>query len=406
MLISSLVLLLTSFICFANCELTADHKNKFERDIKNNPSMIKHYCEEGFPYASVGEFNVTSVEHFKALQQTNEHLLLIISAEFCAECCRWESWFDTIMKSTFQNSTSLMSKYNFKVARLDIFDQDWYKKENFVMDELPYMVYYKKGELFTFPSIRDPPRMARMVDRYNNFYQELTTVEEAKHFMLKDYHYDNTGRLLTRPKSIAIIHDKEEYGDQLNNYKRIAQDFQWREDISFGILEDKKVAMELKSMYPEWFRTQTGSNFDTGNTVLVHRKKARFLEEFTDVYDLDERAGDYDSLHDFVGMGSLGLVEELTHLNRNAFHMQKPKVILFYNPIEVAKTEKAMDNFQNTLAKKIGRKYNWLIADGRDNKRKMLTVGVNGCVLPCIGFEAPTPDNQTFAYNNDLLGSS
>jgi len=310
------------------------------------------------------------------------------------------------MKHTFQNSTTSMAKYDFKVARIDIFDQDWYKQENFIMDELPYMVYYKKGELFTFPSIRDPPRMARMVERYNYFYQELKTLEEAENFMLKDFNYDNTGRLLTRPKSLAVIHDKEDYGDQLKNFQRIAKDFQWREDISLGLVQDKSVAVQLKNLYPQWFKTKSGNNLDSGNTVLVHRKKARHLEEFIEIYDLDERAGDYDDLHDFIGMGSLGIVEELTHLNRNAFHVEVPKMILFYNPIEIGKTEKAMDNFINNLAKKIGRRYNWLIADGRDNKRKMLSLGVNGCEMPCIGFEAPTPNNITYAYNNELLGDS
>ena len=59
------------------------------------------------------------------------------------ECCKWESWVDTILKTTFQNSTHpFMSKYNFVAPRLDIFAQDWYKKE-FKMEEMPYMIYYK-----------------------------------------------------------------------------------------------------------------------------------------------------------------------------------------------------------------------------------------------------------------------
>jgi len=70
--------------------------------------------------------------------------------------------------------------------------------------------------------------------------------------------------------------------------------------------------------------------------------------------------GDYNEIHDFIGMGSIGLVEELTHLNRNAFHAEVPKLILFYNPIEVKKTEPAVENFINNLAEKIGRRYNFL----------------------------------------------
>jgi len=176
----------------------------------------------------------------------------------------------------FQNSTHpIISQYDFKVGRLDIFNQEWYKKEMFNMDELPNLVYYKHGELFTFPSIRDPPRMARVVERYNNYYSSLNTVEEAEEFMLKDYHWDTTGRLLTRPKSMAVIWDKEDFGEQIKNFKTIAQDFQWREDISFGVVEDKKVAFALKNKYPTWFKVGS-MNHDTANTILVTRKKARY----------------------------------------------------------------------------------------------------------------------------------
>jgi len=71
------------------------------------------------------------------------------------------------------------------------------------------------------------------------------------------------------------MRDKEDFGEQIKNFKTIAQDFQWREDISFGVVEDKKVAFALKNKYPTWFKVGS-MNHDTANTILVTRKKARY----------------------------------------------------------------------------------------------------------------------------------
>lgn len=378
-----------------------EHQNAFAKQMQNpNAKAPKHFCEEGYPYRSVGDFNITSYEHFKDAKKNIDHLLLVISGEYCIECCKWESWIDTVAKTTFQNSTHpTLGKYNFKIARLDIFEQDWYKKE-LKMDEMPYMAYYRKGDLFTFPTIRDPPRMARVVERYNNFYQTLNSVEEAEYFIQKDYAYDFTGRILTRPKALAIIWDHEEYQDFLTSYTQIATDFQWREDISFGLVTSKSVAQDLKKKYPNWF----GQNIDS-NTILMHRHKGRHLDEFNQAYNLLEELPDYNSVHDFIGMNSLDTIEEYTHINRNAFHGQVPKVFMFYNPIDLNKSNYAIDEFKK-IAKKNGRKYNYLIADGRDNKRKMVSLGQNKCELPCIGFESPQAQNTVFKYDNSLLGYS
>ena len=86
--------------------------------------------------------------------------------------------------------------------------------------------------MLTFPSIRDPPRMARVVEKYNKFWLFLNSVEEAENFVFKDHSYDWTGRLLTRPKALGVLWDKEEYDEQLLNFQQIAEDFVWREDIS------------------------------------------------------------------------------------------------------------------------------------------------------------------------------
>jgi hypothetical protein len=292
-----------------------------------------------------------------------------------------------------------MAKYNIVSARLDIYAQDWYKKE-IDMDELPYITYYKKGDLLTFPSIRDPPRMARVVEKYNKYWEQLATVEQAENFVLKDHTYDWTGRLLTRPKVLAVIWDRDEYSDQLSTFKQIAEDFIWREDISFAVVTDKEVAKTLKLQNPGWF----GQNFDN-NTILVYLKNARYLPESVESYDLLNQAGDYESIHDFIGMASLAPVEELTHLNRNAFHGQVPKLYLFYSPVDLAKSDPAVENFK-LLAAKIGRKYNFVLSDGRDNLRKMVSVGINGCKLPCIGFESAQSDRTVFKYDNELLGQS
>jgi hypothetical protein len=173
-----------------------------------------------------------------------------------------------------------MAKYNIVSARLDIYAQDWYKKE-IDMEEMPYITYYKKGELLTFPSIRDPPRMARVVEKYNKYWEQLSTVEQAENFVLKDHTYDWTGRLLTRPKVLAVIWDSQEYSDQLSTFKQIAEDFIWREDISFAVVTDKEVARTLKLQNPAWF----GQNFDN-NTILVYLKNARYLPESVESYDL------------------------------------------------------------------------------------------------------------------------
>lgn len=184
----------------------------------------------------------------------------------------------------------------------------------------------------------------------------------------------------------------------------MATDFQWREDISFGLVTDKLLAFEVRNKHKNWFgnvNNLNSLNYDTANTIVIKRKKARYLEEFEDFFDLGEKEGSYNDIHDFIGMGSIGIVEELTHLNRNAFHAEVPKLILFYNPIEVAKTEPAVENFIEKVAKKIGRKYNFLMADGRDNKRKMLSLGINGCTLPCFGFEGKGSEEMVYGYNNE-----
>jgi hypothetical protein len=71
-----------------------------------------------------------------------------------------------------------------------------------------------------------------------------------------------------------VIWDSQEYFDQLSTFKKIAEDFIWREDISFAVVTDKEVARTLKLQNPGWF----GQNFDT-NTILVYLKNARYLPE-------------------------------------------------------------------------------------------------------------------------------
>lgn len=43
-----------------------DINNKFARAMKNNPNLAsKNWCEEGYGYGSVGDFNITSASDFK-----------------------------------------------------------------------------------------------------------------------------------------------------------------------------------------------------------------------------------------------------------------------------------------------------------------------------------------------------
>jgi len=36
----------------------------------------------------------------------------------------------------------------------------------------------------------------------------------------------------------------------------------------------------------------------------------------------------------------------------------------------------------------------------------MLSLGINGCELPCLGFESPNTSSSVFKYENELLGQS
>lgn len=116
-------------------------------------------------------------------------------------------------------------------------------------------------------------------------------------------------------------------------------------------------------------------------------------------------SGDFEDLYDFIGSRSIGIVEEHTHLNHLAFNDKMGKVYLFFDPTYVTKTEQAVQNFKH-IAVSIGKKYNYLIGDGRDNKRLMVSLDLNGCELPCIGFKPPVSDPRAYRYDNEFLGNS
>ena len=54
-----------SILGFISANLPVDQQAQLDRELKKNPNMMKHFCDEGYPYASVGDFNITSHTHFK-----------------------------------------------------------------------------------------------------------------------------------------------------------------------------------------------------------------------------------------------------------------------------------------------------------------------------------------------------
>jgi hypothetical protein len=60
-----IVLFLSTLSYISSQGLSSDQQRQLDRELKKNPNMMKHFCEEEFPYASVGDFNITSYNLFR-----------------------------------------------------------------------------------------------------------------------------------------------------------------------------------------------------------------------------------------------------------------------------------------------------------------------------------------------------
>lgn len=209
---------------------------------------------------------------------------------------------------------------------------------------------------------------------------------------------DRTGRLLTRNKVVAIFTDTDEYEELIENFKSVSRQTYWREDTEYGLVTKSDIAREIFKKYGRKFFL---NDFDK-NTIFFLKMKNRFArrEQLT-IMNFDKTR----DLQAWLAKSSISPLEEMTQLNQMSFSTKSPLLVAFVDPQAESTTQAYLDELEHLGTKYINR-VNFVWVDYRDNLSLMRRLGVEGCKLPCIGFESPRGISKTFIITPSRINES
>lgn len=330
------------------------------------------------PNLSIGDFNVTSEQQFKAITNQQNTFLIAISAKWCNHCCHVEPVYSEVVKIL----DTLEPKI--KLGRVDLAKVSFIKKHILGTDQLPLLYAVKKGKFYAYHDIFESENIVSFVDK---IYKPLVILDSE----------DEIDRFWSAPKDsaqnylrvIAFLYESEESEDSLiEQYEKASLNLANWVIAKFGLVTNKRLIKKLR---------EKGDIVKYLNCIVLKKKDA-------DYQTLDlEISQDIES---WITKSGVSLVDELTGYNFQIYkELRFPMLAMFLDKNNLNQDyylsmfTKVARDFEHSI------KFVWM--DGNDpvimqRKRKL---GLITKILPSLAYNLlddriiPYPESQPITEN-------
>lgn len=307
-----------------------------------------------------------------------------VSANWCLHCCQFEPIYAAIhelLKET-QSPVSFL--------RIDSGKEPYIKRYTQGTEDMPQLYVLKEGHFYHFNNELRPEVVQRFVQHLEKPVKDLATEEEVEEFLDK---------MDDRPNAVNVLgffyEEDRDADSDYGHFSKTALTLASWINLELAQVTDKSLIKSLRSK---------GKFVTHLDSILITRKDAK-----PRIMDLALRSQDM-TIHKWVLLHSVGLVEELTAYNFSIYKLiGLPMLMLFLDRNNIHHDDyldmfaKVADIFENQV------KFVWV--DGTDPimKQKKRALGLVTEILPAVAFNLledrtlPFDEAKPLTYDN-LLG--
>ena len=332
-------------------------------------------CEKGFPFLSIGDFNLTK-QNFKQKIADNKNLLIQITSETCKPCCRYERQIHYIKKQFLDNKDSLLGEYDIKLGRINLAKASWFEeidKENHKVPHLPYWIFYRNGKPYSFVAPKNEKLIVLNILKILEPYHLIQSYKNFELF-LNNTDTDDSGRLLMRTKILAMFENLEEYDEILKAFLQTADHLIWRLDLTFAVITNRQV---LKEIYKNFGKKFFEEKFDKNSIVIFsHKNKFEDEDRIIKLSDFNPGKG-FKDVQTWIMTSSTLVMDEFTSLNQKAYRKDIPLLIAFVDPDDYTASYNLISGLRSlgSSPRYLGR-INFVWINYLDNKKLMKDLGL------------------------------
>lgn len=363
-------------------------------------------CSKTHPLLTQGHFGGGSAVLFKSYLKMHGSLLIGMSSSNCNTCCFQEydiPFIDKLREQSFGKDEVVNGRKiykSFAIGRIDCRkDYGWYElcETHGVLPS--YLFYNSTSTPINKPFIlkyADKPELVYLqAKRIKEPWTVIKSLKEFYFFVKKPAYRDSTGRYLSRKTVVAILDpSNERLSGLLKDFIDVANQGFTRIEVRFGLIENITLAAQIKDRLPEYFPEESLENLFPGSSNPNPGNNSMFLSSTDSKLGGDSEIAFYHpkrvpSFKNWVSESLVLKIEEYSWLV--SLNPEMPLMVFFLDlssqeGVETSKHFMALVK-ESKIADRFFYRVNFMWAEVEDNKKLLLSMGQEGCILPCAGFQ-------------------
>jgi hypothetical protein len=320
--------------------------------INNFPKLLDGFkCYEKKPLTI--KFKDINILNYKDIISNNKIFLLYVTATWCDFCCQ-ETYILQKFKDIIKYDNEIIIK-NIQIYNL-ISDKnlDVLKINNIALFKIPSLYLFYHDKFIQYSSYFKEYNILLFIRKIIHPIKKLINEKEINSFM------DNPQFKI---KVIGFFHDKKEYKDELQKFKKYSKLISYRNDLSIGYNTNKTLIKILKEKkLGIWFDT-----YSLNSIVLRRYDKYYFLDlSLKSIY-----------IYDFLYYNTISSIDELSHNNKDLINKLVTPIALFF--IDTAfnlKNYHKVLNYLIELSKDFDLQYIFMFMDGGAKSKTKTDLGL------------------------------